>query len=553
MHPLEECLVDPCGSAETMFGELKKGARLKLRDPDRPARQNSADALNVPRRRMLAAEGEDALINSQLIGPGIQEICNATVGTGRRLRPEFNADALGWTPEQFTETVLAAKSLWRQDMYSKRRWIDQEGDQTLPEMQRMVLAQTIAIGETYTAAFWFNDPIRPFRTSLGILHNDRVRDPMNLSPDDRKEVVAGHRKGPSGRTRSYFVHAYHRNDPRSDGENFTEVRRFNELGREQIIHTYVKKLPGLTRGISDLTPAFEKLRCFEKYQKVRMEAAIMQVALAFIVKSNDKNLLGQIGGMEVTDDKIKKMWAMAMKRAADSQKYINDTSMNFDGAKAIRLLPDEDAEILTANQATMNDKQYVDECLSSIARSTGGLSRATLTQDFEASFSAARATLISFYRQCENMGQFIVDDWTQSVYSIWLEDVIESGRLAIPNFPNATNAWMHFVLNRELYCAASFQGPARDEIDQAKAMAYWRERKNLGAFSLQEFYDARGKEWRDEIDQQFEEMKYLDALIDNCKLKHIDPIAHMTGNLEAVIVEAPSQPVESAQAGAGLD
>jgi len=223
-----------------------------------------------------------------------------------------------------------------------------------------------------------------------------------------------------------------------------------------------------------------------------------------------------------------------MKKAVDSQKYLNENKLNVDGVKGIRLLENEEAELLTGSDSGVNDKQFVDQCLNSIARSTGGLSRATLTQDFEASYSASRAALISFHSQAENLGCYIVDDWLRSVYAIWLEDVILSGQLPIPNYPNPQDAWMHFVLNRELYCGAEFRGPAQREIDQAKQIAYWQGRRNLGAFTFEDFYNSTGTDWQAQFRQQFSEMKYLDQLIETCELKHINPLTFIHGNLDSM-------------------
>ena len=554
-HPLSGCFNDPCGSTDKMFAELRS-RRPNLRDPGRPAEQNSAPALYIPRRRELAAEGKDAALNAPMIGPALNEFSNATIGTGRRLKPLFNAARLGWTAEQEIEVSDAAKTLFSAHMNSKRKWIDQEGDQTLAAMERSVLENTIAAGEQYTLAFWFTDPIRPFRTALALIDEDRVRDPISgLTDQERENVIAGHRFGPSGRTRSYFVHGYHRRDPRNkDPEDFTEVSRYNEFGREQVIHTFLKKQPGLSRGLSHLTSAFSKLKCLEKYEKTRMEAAIMQTAMAFVIKSNDKNLLGQIsgGGMGLSEADLKKMYAFSMKKALDSQKYLNGNQLNVDGVKGIRLLENEDAELLTGSDAGVNDKQFVDSCWASIARSVGH-SRSTVTQDFEKSYSAARAALISFYAEVEKLAEFIVDDWLRSVYTIWLEDVILSGQLPIPNYPDPVDAWAHFILNREWYCEAQFCGPAKREIDQAKAMTFWRERKNLGSFTFQEFYDAYGRDWQQELRQQFKEMKFLDFLISECDFEHIDPIAFMQGKLEAVVVEPPEPNTGGTSAGQTAD
>ncbi len=506
---LEGCFSNPCNAADKLFGELK-GVRGDLRNPDRPAKQQSAEATYIPKRRQLAAEGKEALINSPLIVGAYEEFANATVGKGRRLKPEFNKEKLGLTDEQYTKLVDDTKQLWREDMYSKRKWIDQEGDQTLAEMEKQVLKQTMAVGETYTLAYWFTDEQRPFRTALGIIDDDRVRTPSNLNQADQDRTVAGHLKGDSGRTAAYYIHDYHRNDPRSCDavEPTAPIRRFNEFGREQVIHVYNKKMPGLSRGLSDLTSAFEKLKCLEKYKKTQLDKAIMQVAMGLVVKSNDKNVLGQmLGGGHMDDMTMKKVHALAMKKVVQSQKLINESKFNIDGVKAIRLLENEEAELLTANTSATNDQQFIDCQISEIARATGH-SRATITQDFEASYSAARAVMISFYRQVDAIGYYIVDDWLSSVYAVWLEDVIQSGRLVIPTITNPMLAWMDFVSRRESYCAASFSGPAREEIDAAKTAQAAKIEQEIGTFCFQDFFDRyKGIDYKDAFRQQFEELK----------------------------------------------
>ena len=516
---LEQCFTDSCGAAQRFENELSKCGRQKLRQISAKPKQNSAEAIYIPKRRCLSAEGKQAAMESPLIVGGLNELANAVVGKGRRLKPEFNQTKLGWTDEEYTEVVDATKSLWRQDMYSKRRWIDQEGDQTLPAMQKMVLKNTIACGETYTAAFWFNDSVRPFRTSLSIMDDDRIRTPTDL-PESRKETtIAGHALGPTGRTFSYFVHDYHRNDPRNcdSPERYTEVRRLNDFGREQIIHTRIKKQPGLTRGISDLASAFGNLKCFEQYKKARLEKVLMELSIALVIKSNDKNALGQIfNNGPVSDEQLQALYALSMKKAVQSQRIANETKLNIDGTKAIRLLENEELEVVTASTSSNNDKQFVDDCLNDIARSTG-MSKSTLTQDFDASFSSARASLISFYREVDNLGCYIVDDWTQSVYTVWLEDVIQSGRLVIPGYPNPMEAWMHFVMERESYCNASFCGPARMEIDATKAAQAAKVEQEIGGFSYQEYYDThKGVDYKDAFKQKFEELKEWNKLLVDC-------------------------------------
>ena len=532
-----DCYSDPCAAADKLFGHIKgPGGKINLRAAKKAAKQQSGEALYIPHRRRMAAEGKDALINSPLIGPGINEISNATVGTGRRINIVIDSEELGYTPSQELALADQIKSRWIGDTTSKRKWIDQEGDQTLAEMQRTILEQSIAIGESYTLAFRFTGEQRPFPTALAIIDDDRVRTPSKQLPKEEAErVVAGHFHGDSGHTSMYYVHDWHRNDPRNFGsgndDNFQRVRRYDDFGRQQVIHTYIKKLPGMSRGLSSLVSAFSKLKCFEQYEKARLESAIMQTAMAFIIKSNDKNVLSSIGGgMPISEDMLKKVHALSMKKMAEAQQYYNQNTLNIDGVKGIRLLPDEEAQLLTGSESTTNDKQFVDQCLTAVGRATGGLSRTIITQDFESSYSASRAVLLSFYRQCEMWAHYIIDDWLGSVYAIWLEDSILAGNIQLPGYEDdPAEGWAFFILNKDAFCRSDFRGPGRDEIDQAKAMTYWLNRKKIGAFNYAEFYDSKGKDWKEEIRQQIKELKFIDEQLELLgELKHIpNPLAYI--------------------------
>ena len=494
---------------------------IDLRKPDKPARQNSCDALNIPRRPQLAAEALEAYTDSPLIGPALDELANATIGQGMRLKPMVDWESVGGDVSEDEKTKFEddQKRLYKMASTSKRNWIDQCGQQNLNQMSHTMLKNVIVQGEVYTGVYQFTDDRRPFRTSVAVWEPARIRTPDDLPESERENVLAGHVVGPTNRTSAYYVHDYHRNDPRikADKKQYQRVRRYNEFGREQVIHTYSKLMPGQTRGLTALTACLSELKCFEKYSQVRMEAAIIQTAMAFVIRSSDKNVLNDTfassSGIENNkyDPSKDPQWQKTVAQSAMSQEYLNAAGIKLDGAKALRLVGDEKAEILTGSEASVNDEQFVKERFMSIARCLGH-SRATLTQDFEASYSAARAAMLSFYRQCEHLGG-IVSDWLERIFCVLMEDWILSGQLKVPNYPDPTDAWMHFVLNRDAYSSATFRGPKRDEIDTAKTAQGAKIEQDIGAFCFEEYFDKhKGQDWKDAFKQQFAELKEFNRL-----------------------------------------
>lgn len=81
-----------------------------------------------------------------------------------------------------------------------------------------------------------------------------------------------------------------------------------------------------------------------------------------------------------------------------------------------------------------------------------------LMKQFTASYSAARGALNEFWRTCDMMRSWFVDDFCQPIYEEWLTEAVASGRVSAPGFFDDPAI-------RKAYTSCTWNGPARTNLN----------------------------------------------------------------------------------------
>jgi capsid protein len=127
-----------------------------------------------------------------------------------------------------------------------------------------------------------------------------------------------------------------------------------------------------------------------------------------------------------------------------------------------------------------------------------------LLKDFsQVNYSSARAALLeawrSFNRQRDWLGTMFLDPW----YALWLEEVINDGRVAAP---------VNYYANRAAYNRCRWIGPARGWVDPVKEIDAVGQRLALRLSTLEDECAEQGRDWREVAQQQALEKAYYDEL-----------------------------------------
>lgn len=478
-------------------------------------------------RRQIAEKSLDAYQNNELIEGGIGYHVDATVGSGGRWRLCPEPDIDGMDPIDRAEFIRRIKKLWKKHTTSPRYWIDGEGKKTHTQLVRSFTKTYLWRGEAAATIQWRESENRPFRTAINVIDPSRIRDDDRMSDREKSErrIVGGIEHTASGYPLGYFVH---RGSDRSviDRRNQRPdyIRRKNALGRDQLVHIHRGHLPELSRGISQLVACLKTLRCLEMYSDKTLEAAILQTLIAVTIES-DYDDAGQLFASDDGEQVSGSLQYMSEAGQFHSDMKARGKEFKFgDNVRAGRLWNKERLNMTQPNQPVQQYGNYVGKLEEKFARCFGH-TYATLTQDWsQTNFSGARAGFIGVNRFVESLSADCAEPFSCITYCAWMEDVLTSGELAVPNMDTAT-ASLRFYTERDSWTCCRFRGPAKEEIDKAKQATGFLTEQKLGAFTLDRYSDVvLGEDWRDVVDQQCIEEAYIAEKRANEGLPPLPPV-----------------------------
>src|SRR4029077_15491990 len=125
-----------------------------------------------------------------------------------------------------------------------------------------------------------------------------------------------------------------------------------------------------------------------------------------------------------------------------------------------------------------------------------GIPYEVLLKQFNASYSASRASLLQFWGRIKVLRQLLVDQFCQPVYTAFLMEAIARGVLDAPGFfedPRIYRAWTK----------CSWSGSSPGSIDPLKEIMASDRRVKLGVSTLErESLEINGSDWRANTIQQ---------------------------------------------------
>jgi lambda family phage portal protein len=125
-----------------------------------------------------------------------------------------------------------------------------------------------------------------------------------------------------------------------------------------------------------------------------------------------------------------------------------------------------------------------------------GIPYEVLLKQFNASYSASRASLLQFWGRIKVLRELLVDQLCQPVYVAWMMEAIAKGILVAPGFfdnPRVFRAWTR----------CSWSGSSPGSIDPLKEVMAADRRVKLGVSTLErECLEINGSDWRANTIQQ---------------------------------------------------
>lgn len=414
----------------------------------------------------LRERSRDLVRNNPLAAGAINTKVTNIVGTGIRLQSWIDNEYLGISDDeaaQWERDVEREFKLWAESPDC-----DIERTLTFYGLQDLVFRSTLENGDAFVNLPYLERPGSIYDLRIQLIEADRISNPKGAK--DTAEIAGGVEKDGYGAPVAYYVQKTHPGTTYSTSKEWDRLPAFGaNTGKRNVLHLFSKKRIGQTRGIPDLAPIIEPLKQLGDYTESELSAAAVSALFSVFIKSPDG------GGLAPLDP--------------NSGGGGSDEEVKLSPGLMVDLAPGEDIQF--ANPARPN--ATFDPFVLAILRQIGvalELPFEILIKHFTASYSAARAAMLEAWRFFSNRRAWLVDNFCQPIYEIWLTEAVAKGRIVAPGFLDGDPAI------KAAYLGSRWIGPARGQIDELKEAKAAAERVNLGISTLTEESAAfSGTDW----------------------------------------------------------
>lgn len=432
---------------------------------------------------LAAARATDLIQNSGWIDGGVQKAVRAIMGAGLRLNAMPDPVALGVTPA--AAAVLARDFERRWDAYARdAAMCDAAGRQTLAQMMSAALRQWFGSGEIVATL--------PYISRAGATGPKVRLIPSHRLMADRTDVAAGVVQGVRLDADGWPTAYWFRLPARTMTDTESVVAARDDVGRAQVVHVF-DGLAGQVRGITPLVSSLHVTRAFDELAGATLTAALVQAIFAATIESQaptaDVLTAFQSPGEQGLGGNI--------------EDYLSARSGWYRGADVDIGRHGKIAHLFVGEKMTLHRSEHPNDTYEAFARmllreiAAGlGITYEMLTGDYTGAtyssvrMSTAEAWLTTLYRRDNIAAAFL-----NPIYSNFLEDEIEAGRLAIPGGLD------RYIGARSAIARCSWRGPAKPQADDAKAAAAHTAWYKLGAITLEQICADLGQDWEDVAEQ----------------------------------------------------
>jgi lambda family phage portal protein len=460
----------------------------------------SAQVALTYERDTLATRIHDMARNDGWASTAVQRQVDAIIGAGWRRVARPNARRLGIdedAAQALGEEIEAAFKDYSEDFMS----CDAGQRMSLGAILALNFRHRIQDGEALSISLWL-DRGQDWKTAIQTVDPDRLSNP-NLYLDSVSRR-AGVDLGAWGEPTGYHIRSAHPGDWGVLGAYpwiWDQLPRHYRNGRWCVVHSFEAKRAGQVRGEPPMAPILDKVRMLGRYDRAELQAALLNALLAAFIKSKSDadDIADSLQPAGDRDD-------LAL-RPGEARRlgYYERSGIRLPGVALNFLYPDDEVQLTHATHPNVAFEHYYRVGLRYIAAASN-LSYEQLTGDFsQTNYAGFRGAMLEIYRgftaRQSNFGASFLDPH----YSNWLEEALESGRVAYPK------GAPRFRAARAAYCGGSWVMPARGWVDPIKEADAAVARLSVGLSTYQRECAEQGMDWREVIRQRALERKEMIA------------------------------------------
>lgn len=463
----------------------------------------SPDVETNPYRDRSVARIRDLVRNDGWASGAVLRITDATVGSNLRLRAQPNYRALARRSNAAFDAVwakeyaAAREASWHAWANCAGRWCDTSRRWTVPQMFRLAFRHYLVEGEALAVLPWRPERVgygrARYATTLQLVDPDRLSNPQ-MKPDTLT-LRGGVEIDQDGAPVAYHIRQAHQQDWFAAGQTVTweRVPRWTDWGRPMAVHHFDPERAGQHRPVGGIfTPVLSRLRMLAQYDRVELQAAIVNAIFAAYVTSPfdpDEVQKGLSGDEELS--------AYQQMRAD----FHADRRLMAGNVRLATLFPGEKIETISTSRPATTFEAFEGAVLRNVAANIG-VSFETLSGDYRGStYSSARQALLTEWRTVGRRRADFGTGFCDLVSDAQHEEAFEAGELPLPaGAPDYAEA-------RTEYNRCAWIGPGRGWVDPKAEVEGARMRIASGLSTLEhEAAESSGMDIEEILDQRaFEE------------------------------------------------
>ena len=418
------------------------------------------------------------------------------VGVGLKARPTIDRAALGISEAE--AKVWEDKTQREFELWAKSKHCDSTKINNFYEMQQIACLSWLMNGDA-VALIKYNDSesaFMPYSLRIHMIESDKVCNPyssgsyVNLqqtNPDNGNRIFNGVEIDKDGAVVAYHIcNTY----PQSSLQAVKEWKRVEAYGKRtgfpNVLMIFESERAEQYRGVPYLAPVIESLKQLTRYSEAEIMAAVINGFFTVFITSEKGTSEMPFTGIRDDDSED----------ADDAKNYgLGPGMINI-------LAPGEDIKMADPARPNTN----FDAFTTAFAKYIGAaleIPYELLLKQFGASYSASKAALEEAWKAFRMNRAWLVNDFCQPVYEMWLVEAIAKGRIKAPGF------YLDAAI-REAWSKCTWNGPSQGMLDPLKEINAATKRVELGVSTRQrETMEMNGGSFDDNAEQLLREAEKM--------------------------------------------
>lgn len=426
------------------------------------AKEDIEDNLKTLRER-----SRDAYMGVPIASGALKTLRTNVVAGGLTPSPQVDADFLGMSLEQANELqmqIIREFSLWADSPMCDADRVD-----NFYKLQQLAFLAYMMNGDAFAVLPMKHCVGQPYDLRVQLIEADRVCSPDlfdRLAPcvvENRQvqSIVQGVETDADGMVIAYWISNQH---PLSSLHALPEPMKWQRVeaygtitGRRNILHIMNRERSGQRRGVPVLAPVLESLKQLGRYTDAEITAAVISAMFTVFVTKKTPSM-----GVPLGEVIPKNMQVDVADRG----------SIELAAGAIIDLNENEEVQFADPKHPNTGFDAFSTAIIRQIA-SALEIPSEVLMKQFTASYSAARGALNEFWRTCDMMRSWFVDDFCQPVYEEWMTEAVAAGRINAPGFFDDPAI-------RKAYMSCTWNGPARTNLNPVQEVDAAMKRVDAG-------------------------------------------------------------------------